>query len=187
MKLAADLRIGNVIKINNEPYVVLKFDFNASGRNASMVKLKLQNLFNKQISENAVKASEKYDEVRLERRKMQYLYSNDDMFTFMDNETYNQIDISRDFLGDALNYLLEQMEVEVVFYDENTPVGVDLPTAVELEIVYSEPGVRGDTSGKVMKKAKMETGFEMMVPLFCETGSKVRVDTRNGQFIERVK
>jgi elongation factor P len=115
---------------------------------------------------------------------MQYLYSANDQYTFMDQETFEQIDLNKEDLGDALNYLKEQMIIEVVRH-EGKAVGVESPTSVELKIDYTEPAVKGDTSGKVLKTAKLETGFEIQVPLYCVPGEKIRIDTRTGEFISR--
>ncbi len=186
MKLAQELRQGNVIKIGNDPYVVQKTEFNKSGRGSAMVKMKLKNILSGQAVENVTKAQDKFDEVYLETRKMQYLFSSGDSYTFMDQENFEQIELDKEVLGEALNYLLPEMEIEIVFY-ETQPVSVELPTIIEREIVYAEPGVRGDTSGKALKPAKIETGYELMVPLFCEPGMKIRIDTRTGEYLERVK
>ena len=186
MKLAQDLRQGNVVKIGNDPYVILKAEYNKSGRNASVVKMKLRNLITKQGIENVFKAADKFEDIRLDQRQMQYLYASGDDYTFMDQESYDQIEISKDVLGDALNFLEEQMVIDVVLY-EGSPVGVELPTSVERVIAYTEPGLRGDTSGKALKTAKLDSGYELQVPLFCEIGERIRIDTRTGEYVERVK
>lgn len=186
MKSAQELRQGNVIKIGNDPFVVQKTEFNKSGRGSAMVKMKLKNILSGQIIENVTKAQDKFDEVYLDSKKMQYLFSSGDTYTFMDQESFEQVELDKEVLGEALNYLVPEMELEIVFY-ETQAVSFTLPIIIEREIVYAEPGIRGDTSGKALKPAKIETGYELMVPLFCEPGMKIRIDTRTGEYIERVK
>jgi elongation factor P len=115
---------------------------------------------------------------------MQYLYGNGGFYTFMDQENYEQMDLTKEDLGDALNYLREQMILDVVLH-EGRAVGVEVPINVTAEIVYTEPAVKGDTSGKVLKAAKIDTGFEMQVPLYCAIGQKIIIDTRTGEFVQR--
>jgi elongation factor P len=136
------------------------------------------------MSETVYRAGEKFDDVVLERKQMQYLYGNDDFYTFMDQETYEQMDLTKEDLGDALNYLQEQMTIDVIVY-EGKAVGVELPIVVECKITYTEPAVRGDTGGKVLKAATIETGYEIQVPLYVNIGDKVKMDTRTNEFMSR--
>lgn len=184
MKTAQELRVGNVIMINGEPLVVQRTEYNKSGRNSAVVKLKFKNLLTGTGSESVNKADEKFEIVVLDRKECNYSYFADPMYVFMDEE-YNQHEIEADSMGDALNYLEEGMTVEVVFY-EGRAISVELPNAVVREIVYTEPAVRGDTSGKVMKPAKLQTGYEISVPSFCEIGDKIEIDTRTGEYRSRV-
>jgi elongation factor P len=184
MREAQDLRVGNTLKIGNDLFLVTKFVYNKGARNASMVKLKLKNLSTGSINESVCKAADKFEEVVLERRKMQYLYSSADFYTFMDQENFEQIDLTEEDLGDAINYLKEQMIIDVILHGAKA-VGVELPINVETKIAYTEPAIRGDTGGKVMKAAKTETGFEMQVPLYINIGDMIRIDTRNGEFVAR--
>lgn len=182
---AQDLRVGNTLKIGNDLFLVTKFSYNKGARNASMVKMKLKNLSTGSITESVNKASDKFEDVVLERRKMQFLYSSSgEYYTFMDQDDYEQIDLTKDDLGDALNYLQEQMIIDVVMF-ESKAVGVELPINVETKISYTEPAVRGDTGGKVMKIAKTDTGYELQVPLYVNAGDMIRIDTRNGEFVAR--
>lgn len=186
MKIAQELRSGSTIKIGNDPFVVLKAEYNKSGRNAAVVKFKMKNLLNGNISDAVYKADDKMDDIRLEKVKATYSYNDGgDFYVFSDPE-WNQIELREEDLGDALNYLEEGMELEIVYY-ESTPVAVELPTFVEREVVYTEPGLRGDTSGKVMKPAKINTDFEIQVPLFVEQGEWIKIDTRNNEYVERIK
>ena len=171
MKTAQELRVGNVIMVGKDPLVVQKAEYNKSGRNAAVVKLKFKNLLNGSNSESVYKADEKFDIVLLERKECSYSYFGDPMYVFMDAE-YNQYEIEADSMGDALNYIEEGMPVEVVF-SEGRAISVELPTMLVREIIYTEPAVRGDTSGKVLKPAKINTGFELNVPLFCAIGDKI--------------
>ncbi|NYT24989.1 elongation factor P [Alcaligenaceae bacterium] len=184
MKTAQELRVGNVIMVGNDPLVVQKAEYNKSGRNAAVVKLKFKNLLSASASEAVYKADEKFEVVLLERKDCTYSYYADPMYVFMDEE-YNQYEVEADNMVDALHYLEEGMAVEVVFY-EGRAISVELPTAVVREIDYTEPAVKGDTSGKVLKPAKIASGFEVAVPLFCNIGDKIEIDTRTGEYRSRV-
>ncbi|GAA5235774.1 elongation factor P [Verticiella sediminum] len=185
MKTAQELRTGNVIMVSGEPLVVQKAEYNKSGRNAAVVKAKMKNLLTGSGSETVFKADEKFEVLVLERKECTYSYFADPMYVFMDTE-YNQYEVEAESMGDALNYLEEGMEVEVVFY-EGRAISVDMPTTVVREIIYTEPAVRGDTSGKVLKPAKLNTGFEIPVPLFCDIGDKIEIDTRTNEYRSRTK
>ena len=184
MKTAQELRVGNVVMVGKDPLVVQRAEYNKSGRNAAVVKLKFKNLLTGSGSESVYKADEKFEVVVLDRKECTYSYFADPMYVFMDEE-YNQHEVEADSMGDALNYLEEGMKVEVVLYDGRA-ISVELPTMVVREIVYTEPAVRGDTSGKVMKPAKINTGHELPVPLFCAIGDKIEIDTRTGEYRSRV-
>ncbi|MFM9912501.1 MAG: elongation factor P [Methylophilaceae bacterium] len=185
MKIAQELRVGNVIMIGNDPMVVLKAEYNKSGRSSAVVKMKFKNLLTEAPSEAIYKADDKFELVVLEKKDCTYSYFADPMYVFMDGE-YNQYDIESENLGDALNYVEDGMACEVVFYNEKA-ISVDLPNSVVREVTYTEPAVKGDTSGKVMKPAKISTGFELPVPLFVATGDKIEIDTRTGEYRNRVK
>ncbi|MEY3865402.1 MAG: elongation factor [Pseudomonadota bacterium] len=184
MKIAQEIRVGNVVMINGEPMVVQKHEYSRSGRNSAVVKMKYKNLLTAAPTEGIYKADDKFDIVILDKKECTYSYFADPMFTFMDTE-YNQYEVEKDNMGDSLNYLEEGMAVEVVFYDGRA-ISVELPTSVVREITYTEPAVKGDTSsGKVLKNAKISTGFEIQVPLFCSTGDKIEIDTRTGEYRSR--
>jgi elongation factor P len=164
--------------------VVQKHEYSRSGRNSAVVKMKYKNLLTAAPNEGIYKADDKFDIVILDKKECTYSYFADPMFTFMDTE-YNQYEVEKDNMGDSLNYLEEGMAVEVVFYDGRA-ISVELPTSVVREISYTEPAVKGDTSsGKVLKNAKISTGFEIQVPLFCSTGDKIEIDTRTGEYRSR--
>jgi elongation factor P len=186
MKTAQELRFGNVVLINSEPMVVQKAEYNKSGRNAAVVKMKLRNLLNGSNSESVYKADEKFDVLVLDRRDVTYSYYSDPMHVFMDGE-YNQYEVEADSMGDALNYIDEGMPCQVIFYDGRA-ITVEMPNSVVREVEYTEPAVKGDTSGKVMKPARIKpTGFELQVPAFVEIGDKIEIDTRTAEYRSRVK
>jgi elongation factor P len=184
MKTAMELRVGNVIMIGNDPLVVQKTEYNKSGRNAAVVKMKFKNLLTEAPSENVYKADEKFEVVVLEKKEVTYSYFADPMYVFMDSD-FNQYEVEADNMEDALKIIEDGMQCEVVFYNGKA-ISVDLPTTVVREITYTEPAVKGDTSGKVMKTARIATGFELPVPLFCENGDKIEIDTRTFEYRNRV-
>ncbi len=185
MKTAQEVRVGNVIMIGNDPMVVQKAEYNKSGRNSAVVKMKFKNLLTDSPSESIYKADDKFEVVVLDKKDCTYSYFADPMYVFMDSE-YNQYEVEGENMGDAINYLEDGMECEVVFYNEKA-ISVDLPNSVVREVTYTEPAVKGDTSGKVMKPAKISTGFELPVPLFVSTGDKIEIDTRTHEYKNRVK
>ena len=184
MKTAMELRSGNVIMVGSDALVVQKAEYNKSGRNAAVVKMKLKNLLTGAPSESVYKADDKFEIVVLDRKEVTYSYFADPMYVCMDTE-FNQYEVEAENMGDALNYLEDGMTLEVVFYDGKA-ISVELPTSVEREITWTEPAVKGDTSGKVLKPAKIATGFEVPVPLFVSQGDKIEIDTRTGEYRKRV-
>lgn len=184
MKIAQDLRVGNVIMVGTDPLVIVKAEYNKSGRSTAVVKMKFKNLLTDTPSETIYGAQDKFEVVVLEKKEVTYSYFADPTYVFMDKE-YNQVDVDAEFMSDALNFLEDGMECEVRFYNEKA-ISVELPNSVVREITYTEPAVKGDTSGKVMKPANIATGFEFPVPLFCATGDKVEIDTRTGEYKNRV-
>lgn len=180
MKTSQELRIGNVVLIAGEPLIVQKTEYNKSGRNSAVVKMKFKNLFTSSISESVYKADEKFETIQLERKECTYSYYLDPMYVFIDKE-FNQYEVDRENMGDTLKYLQENMGVEIVFY-ENKIISVELPTTIKREIIYTEPAVRGDTSGKVMKPAKISSEQEVNVPIFCKIGDIIEIDTRTNEY-----
>ena len=183
MKIAQEIRAGNVIMQGQDPMVVLKTEYSRGGRNAATVRMKLKSLLNNSGTEVVFKADDKMDQIVLDKKECTYSYFADPMYAFMDHE-YNQFEVEAENMGDAINYLEDGMPVEVVFYDGKA-ISVELPTSVVRE-VSTEPAVKGDTSGKVMKPAKIATGFEIAVPLFVENGDKIEIDTRTHEYRKRV-
>ena len=184
MKQAQELRVGNVVMVGKDPLVILRAEYNKGGRNAAVMKMKFKNLLSGAGSETVYKADEKFEVLVLDRKDVTYSYFSDPMYVFMDAE-YNQYDIEKDSMGDALNYLAEGLPAQVTFY-EGRPISVELPDSLTREIIYTEPAVRGDTSGKVLKPAKLATGFEIQVPLFCAIGDKIEIDTRTHEYKRRI-
>jgi elongation factor P len=181
---AQEVRAGNVIMVGKDPMVVQRAEYNKGGRNAAVMRMKLKNLLTGGATEVVYKADEKLENIVLERKEATFSYFADPMYVFMDAE-YNQFEVEKDSMGDALNYLDDGLPCEIVFYD-GKPISVTLPNSVVREIT-TEPAVRGDTSGKVLKPARIGTGFVVNVPLFCESGDKIEIDTRTGEYRNRVK
>jgi elongation factor P len=184
MKTAQELRVGNVIMIGNDPLVIVKAEYNKSGRTSAVVKMKFKNLLSDAPSESIYNAGDKFELVVLEKKEVTYSYFADPSYVFMDAD-YNQFDVDGEYMVDVLPYLEDGMPVDIRFYNEK-PISVELANSVVREITYTEPAVKGDTSGKVMKPAKIASGFEIPVPLFCSTGDKIEIDTRSGEYRNRV-
>ena len=184
MKFAQEVRAGNVIMVGSNPMVVQKAEFTKSGRNASVVKMKLKNLLSSGGTETIYRADEKFDVIQLDKKAVTYSYFADPMYVFMDDE-FNQYDVEKDNIVDALPYLEDGLACELTFY-EGRAISIELPTSVVREVSYTEPAVKGDTSGKVMKPAKIPSGLEVAVPLFVSTGDKIEIDTRTGEYRRRV-
>lgn len=184
MKIAQEIRAGNVIMHGKDPMIVLKTEYARGGRGAATVRMKLKALLSNMGTEVVFKADDKIDNVILEKKDCTYSYFADPMYVWMDAE-YNQYEIEASNMGDALNYLEDGMPAEVVFY-EGKAISVELPTGLEREVTWTEPGVKGDTSGKVLKPAKIATGFEVSVPLFVNQGDRIEIDTRTGEYRKRV-
>jgi elongation factor P len=185
MKTAQEVRMGNVIMVGNDPMVVLKAEYNKSGRNSSVVKMKMKNLLTGSAAETVYRADDKFELVLLDRKEVTYSYFADPTYVFMDAD-FNQYEVDSENIGDALNYLEDGMACEVVFYNGKA-ISTELPNSVVREVIYTEPAVKGDTSGKVMKPAKINTGFELPVPLFVSIGDKIEIDTRTNEYRNRVK
>jgi len=184
MKIAQEVRVGNVVMVGSDAMVVLKAEYNKSGRNSAVVKMKLKNLLTGSGTESVYKADDKFDVVQLEKKDVTYSYFADPLYVFMDGE-FNQFEVEKESMGDALNYLEDGMPCELTIYNER-PISVELPTSLVREIIYTEPAVRGDTSGKVLKPAKLSSGFEIGVPLFVAQGDKIEIDTRTAEYRRRV-
>ena len=185
LKTAQELRSGNVFMVGKDPMVVLKSEYSKGGRGASTVKMKMKNLLNGAVTETVYRADDKFEDIILERKEVTYSYFADPHYVWMDEE-YNQYEVDEDTMEDAKKYLQDDLTAEAVFY-EGRVIGIELPTMLVREVVYTEPAVKGDTSGKVMKPARLATGFTLDVPAFVNTGDKIEIDTRTNEYRSRIK
>ena len=181
---STDFRTGLTIEIDNSVWQIVEFQHVKPGKGAAFVRTKMKNVETGAVVERTFNPNEKMPPARLDTRNMQYLYESDGMYTFMDMDSYEQIELSKDQLGDALNYLKEEMEVSVQSFKDRI-IGVNLPNAVVLEVTECEPSVKGNTATGATKMATVETGYQVKVPLFVNEGDKLRIDTRTGAYIER--
>jgi elongation factor P len=181
---SGELRKGIVIELDGKLYQVIDYQHVKMKRTA-LARLKLRDIRDGHTIEQTFQSSEKFVRARLDYRSMQYLYNDGDLYYFMDEENFEQIPISANQLGDALNYLKEDMSVQVSSY-KGELVGVELPISVELQVIGTEPGFKGDTATAGNKPAKLETGITIQVPLFISSGDIIKVDTRDGSYLERV-
>jgi elongation factor P len=182
---ATDLRKGKVIKIDNKLVRITDFQHITPGNWRGIVQIKYKDIVTGTGSQKRVRPEDKFEDVFLDSRKMQYLYQNGENYVFMDMETFEQPELSADIVGDAAGYLKENDECQILFY-EGSVVSLELPPNVVLEVQYTEPGAKGDTVQNVTKPATLETGIEVKVPNHISIGDKVKVDTRTGDFVERV-
>jgi elongation factor P len=180
-----DLRKGAVIELEGQLLAIMDYEHIKMGRGSAQVRIKFRNIRTGAITERTFQAGSKWPRVRLENKTVQYLYNDDGNYYFMDQETFDQIVLNASQLGDAVNYLKENLTLDVLFY-ENEPVSVELPITVDLKVTDTEPGFRGDTATGGSKPATTETGLVVQVPLFVNVGDVIRVDTRSGAYLTRV-
>jgi elongation factor P len=187
MKTAQELRAGNVFMVGTEPTVVVKAEYNKSGRNSAVVKMKLRNLLNGQQTETVYKADEKFEAVFLDHKDVTFSYFADPMYIFVDGD-YEQYEIEKANLGDAVHFIEDGMEevCQAIFYNGKA-ISVELPNTIVRTVSYTEPAAKGDTSGKVMKQATLASGFELQVAAFIEIGERIEIDSRTGEFKSRAK
>jgi elongation factor P len=181
----SDLKRGAMMELDGQIVQVLSYEHQKIGRGSAQVRMKVKNIRTGAIFDTTAQAGTKWPRIRLDQRDVQYLYSEGDLHYMMDKDSYEQFPLSGAQLGDAVQYLKDGMELEVLMY-EGEPVGVDIPLNVVLEVTSTEPGFKGDTATGGTKPATMETGKVIQVPLFVNTGDRIRVDTRDGSYIERV-
>jgi elongation factor P len=182
----SDIRKGVKVQFDGVPFEVVYFQFVKPGKGQAFTRTKLRNMMTGAILERTFKSGEKLEKADLEERTMQFLYPEDNFYVFMDTASYEQLRLSEEQLGDNKYYLSDGLNCSVLIYNER-PIGLTPPNFVEFEIIETEPGFKGDTSGNTTKPAKIATGLEIQVPLFIEQGEKVRIDTRTGEYSERVK
>ncbi len=181
-----DMRPGQTLELDGTLFTILDYQHVKPGKGQAFVKTKLRNLKSGGVVDRTFRADEKVNLAVLDKREMQYLYEDEAGLVFMDNESYEQLPILTELIGDGAKFLKEGFSVSVVFY-QSTPIGVDLPTTVDLEIAQTDPGLQGDRSSAGTKPATLETGAIVQVPLFVTTGEVVRVDTRTGAYVTRVR
>jgi elongation factor P len=186
MYSTGDFKKGLKIELDGTPFTIVDFLHVKPGKGGAFVRTKLKNLVTGKVLDQTFRSGEKVKRPDLVEREMQYLYREGDNFNLMDNQTFEQLALSAEQLGDAVSFLVENMNVNVLFFNQQ-PVAVDLPTFVELEVTQAEPGVKGDTASGGSKPATLETGAVIQVPLFINQGERVKVDTRTGTYIERAK
>lgn len=181
----SELRKNAKVELDGHPYVVTEFQFVKPGKGQGLYKCKLKNMITGAVLDRTWRSGEKLESANVESKRMQFLFATADGFTFMDNESYEQVELSAELVGDDKYYLLDQLEVDVLFYN-NRPVGVALPSHVVMDIVECEPGVKGDTATNTTKGATVQTGLTVQVPLFIKQGERIKIDTRSGAYVERV-
>lgn len=182
----SDIRKNLKLLIDGDPWVVVDFQFVKPGKGQAFTRTRLKNMITGNVVERTFRSGEKLEEAQIEEKEMMYLYSQGDSYAFMDNKTYEQVEITSEHLGDAVHFLTENMNVEVLFFN-GRPIGISLPNFVELEIVNTEPATKGDTVSGATKPATLSTGYTLNVPLFVNSGDWIVVDTRTGAYVERVK
>ena len=181
---AGDLRSGSVFERDGQLFVCVGFSHMKMGRGTAQVRARLRNLKTGAIIDETFRPEQRFLRVRIDKHNMQYLYNDGGQYHFMDTQTYDQVALSDSALGDALRYLRENTEITVLTY-EGLPIGVELPTSVDLEVTGTDPGFKGDTATGGSKPAKLETGITVQVPLFVNQGDRIKVDTRSGEYMER--
>jgi elongation factor P len=185
MYLASDLKKGLKFEIDGEPHVVVGFEFKKPGKGQSLYKCRLKNMITGSQFERTYRSGDKFNKADLEEQDMEYLYADKDTYCFMNSATYEQIFLTRDHLGDALDLLKENTVCTVLLHNGH-PIGLTLPNFVSLLVVKADPWAKGDTATGSTKPAILETGFEVQVPPFVEEGQKIKVDTRSREYVERV-
>ena len=186
MASTSEFRMGLILRIDNNLWSIVEFQHVKMGRGGAFVRTKLKNMQTGRVVEKTFRSGEKVVDVRVERRKMQYLYREGDALVCMDNETYDQLSVPAELLESGIEFLREGDSVDILL-DGESPIAIEIQTFVTLEVTESEPGFKGDTVSNLTKKVILETGGEVQVPMFVEVGDKIKIDTRTGDYIERVK
>ena len=185
MVSAGDFRNGITVEMEGNVYQIIEFQHVKDGRGAAFVRTKLKNIINGGVVEKSFRPTEKFPQARIDRKDMQYLYSDGDLYNFMDTESYDQIALNADAVGDALKFVKENEMVKICSYNGNV-FAIEPPLFVELQITETEPGFKGDTATGATKPAIVETGAKVMVPLFVDNGEVIKIDTRTGEYLSRV-
>jgi elongation factor P len=179
-----DIKSGVTVLLDGEVYMAIETQHVKPGKGAAFVRVKLRNLKNASIQDRTFRGDEKIEEAYVDERKLQYLYSSGGIYRFMDQENFEEIAISEEFIGDKKRFLKDNLEVAGYFYKNDT-LNINLPNFIEFKIVHSEPGIKGDTAKSGTKPAEIETGASIQVPLFINVGDSIKVDTRTGEYVER--
>ncbi len=182
----SDIRKGLKFQIDGEPYVVVDFQFVKPGKGTAFTKTRIKNLITGAVLDKTFRSNERLEPANIEEKQMQFLYAEGDNFCFMDNQSYEQVYITRDIVDEAAKFMPDNLVVSVLFFNER-PVGVTLPNFVELQVAHAEPGMKGDTASGATKPATLSTGAVINVPLFVNEGEWLRIDTRTAAYVERVK
>lgn len=183
---AGDLRKGVKLEIDGQPFLIVDFDFTKPGKGQALYRCRLRNMITGNQMDRTYRSGDTFQSAHVEERQMQYLYNDGTFYTFMDQKTYEQFQLSGDQIGDAKNYLTDNLEVDVLLFQDR-PIGVTLPNFVVLEVIRADPWARGDTATGVTKPVTVQTGYELQVPAFVEEGEKIQIDTRTGAYVTRVK
>jgi elongation factor P len=186
MLTVSDLRKGLTVTINNEPYLVVSFEFTKPGKGQGIYRTRMRNMLSGAQVDRTYRSGESLEPAHLDQRSMQYLYHEGGNYYFMDNQSYEQIGIHEDAIGDAKNFMIDNLSVEVLFF-QGRPIGVNAPNFVNLRVTGSEPWAKGDTSSSDLKTVTLETGYQMKVPPFVAEGDLIQIDTRTGSYVTRVK
>lgn len=186
MYSTAEFKKGLKIELDGKPFLIVDFQHVKPGKGGAFVRTKLKNMINGRVVDQTFRSGEKVGRPDMEEKEMQYLYREGDNFVFMDNATYEQVYLSREQIGEQVQFLQENINIKLLYYNKE-PLGLDLPNFVELTVTQTDPGFKGDTATGGNKPATLETGAVIQVPLFIAEGDRIRVDTRTGSYMERVK
>lgn len=186
MATIGDVGIGAILRFNNDLCQIVEYQHRTPGNLRAFYQVKMRNVINGKLVENRFRSGEVVDLVRVEYRTMQFIYMEDDFAVCMDNETFEQVHVPAALFGEGLKFMKENMEVKVSF-EGDLPISAESPTFVVVEITYAEPGLKGDTATSTLKPCTIDTGAQVMIPLFVNQGEKIKVDTRTGTYVERVK
>jgi len=187
MYSASELRKGLKIILDDEPYIVVDFDFSKPGKGQALYRCRLKNLFNGSTVDKTYRSVDNFKPASLEERKMQFLYVQDNEYCFMDMTSFEQVFLSKEIVGDAKNFLLDNLEVAILMFEGTRPIGITLPNFVNLVVTRAEPWAKGDSVTGDSKPVTVETGYVLRVPPFIEEGTKIQIDTRTGEYVTRVK
>jgi elongation factor P len=183
----SDLRKGLKIEIDGDPYVIIDFQFSKPGKGQALYRCKLKNMISGVIMDRTYRSGDTFQPAALNERKMQYLYSQENEFWFMDVENYEQVSLSGEQVSDSKNFLIDNLEVEILFFEGTKPIGITLPNFVDMTVTRADPWAKGDSVAGDTKPVTVETGYTLRVPPFIEEGQKITIDTRSGEYVTRVK